>query len=95
MLLEQLKALTTLPPKRKPAPRGLKPQPSTVSSGSDHSSSHMAPSWGTSCFLKIVRICHAGAAYVNIIHILRPKKGVWGLNYQTWSNVEIEGDRPP
>lgn len=27
-------------------------------SGSDHSKSHMAPSWGTSCFLSIVRICN-------------------------------------
>jgi hypothetical protein len=73
-------------PKRKPAPRGERPQPEISTtpkknsldfvsralcaksrvarekrkcapSGSDHSRSHIGPSWGTSCFLSIARIC--------------------------------------
>src|SRR5277367_3908009 len=51
----QLKWRTMSAPKRKPAPRGERPQPS-ISSGSDHSRSHMAPSWGTSCLRSMRRI---------------------------------------
>jgi hypothetical protein len=46
----------TFPARTHPAPRGLNPQPS-MSSGSLHSRSHMAPSWGTSCLRSMVRIC--------------------------------------
>ena len=42
-------------PKRKPAPRGERPQPS-ISSGSDHKRSHIAPSCGTSCLRSRRRI---------------------------------------
>lgn len=48
-----------------PAPRGLSPQPS-ISSGSDHSRSHMAPSWGTSCLRSMLRICGAEQTADNI-----------------------------
>lgn len=44
-----------------PAPRGLSPQPS-ISSGSDHSRSHMAPSCGTSCLRSMVLICSSSGS---------------------------------
>lgn len=55
ILLVLLNYSTISPPKRYPAPLGLKPQPS-ISSGSDHIRSHIAPSWGTSIFLSIALI---------------------------------------
>ncbi|KAL1847677.1 hypothetical protein VTK73DRAFT_10296 [Phialemonium thermophilum] len=53
--LRWLNTFTMSPPKRKPAPRGERPQPS-ISSGSDHRRSHMAPSCGTSCLRSSRRI---------------------------------------
>src|SRR3569833_1768810 len=53
--LRWLNVLTISAPNKKPAPRGDRPQPS-ISSGSDHSRSHMAPSCGTSCLRSSSRI---------------------------------------
>ena len=54
ILFTWLNMVHTSPPKRYPAPRGERPQPST-SSGSDHSRSHIGPSCGTSCFRSMYR----------------------------------------
>ena len=43
-------------PKVHPAPRGDGPQPFLDSSGSDHSKSHIVPSWATGSF-NLLRIC--------------------------------------
>lgn len=54
-LFSWLNFSTTSPPNWYPAPRGLSPHPS-ISSGSDHIKSHIAPSCGTSCLRSITRI---------------------------------------
>lgn len=56
-------------------------------SGSDHSRSHIAPSWGTSCLRSIVRI-YRKKAYLSQLLTMHP------FNH-TWSKVLILGDSPP
>lgn len=50
------KCSVTVAPKSQPAPRGLVAHVSMVSSGSDHTRSQKAPSWGISWPRSIIRI---------------------------------------
>ena len=75
-----------------------------MSSGSDQSRSHIAPSCGTSCLRSMVRICkhgkgewHHQQAYLHARNDDAQGQAVQGTSCQlpTWSNVEMVGDRPP